>query len=275
MIAPGRISRILLLPLAILFLAGCTGLPGAIATTDTPVVANTVTPTIVWFPATTTPTIFPTVAPMPTAELRPGLADLLVDDQFEDASAWMTSSGENTSVVVDRGRITLTARPKFLVYSLRDQPVMTDFYMEINARLNLCHAGDVYGLIFRATSNLDYYRFAVNCNGQVRAERVHNGQMVPLHDWQSSGDAPAGAPGEVKLGVWASGEELRFFLNDRYQFTARDPLFPYGSSGVYILAGNATDETVSFSNLKLTMVSYNVPDPSPIPAPSSVVTRTP
>jgi hypothetical protein len=234
--------------------------------TDTLAPPATSTPTIIWFPATNTPTPFPTPVLLPTEEALPGLGESLLSDSFDDASIWTTASANSASAVVERKRITLTARPKFSILSLRAGPVLTDFYAEIIVRMSLCRSTDVYGLLFRATSSADYYRFAVNCSGQARPERIRNGQLVPLGDWLPSGDAPAGAPGEVKLGVWASGGEMRFFLNDRYQFTARDPVFKSGTLGVFIVSNSATGETVSFSDLKISTVSYVSPTPSASPS---------
>lgn len=247
-------------------LSACSGLPPAPAPTDSPTPLATSTPTIVWFPATNTPTPFPTPILLPTEEARPGLGEPFLSDSFDDASIWTTASANSASAVVERSRITLTAHPKFSILSLRTEPVLTDFYTEITVRLSLCRSADAYGLLFRAMSSVDYYRFAVNCSGQARPERIRNGELIPLGDWLPSGDAPAGAPGEVRLGVWASGGEMRFFLNDRYQFTARDPVFRSGTLGVFIVSNSATEETVSFSDLKIYTVSYVSPTPSATPS---------
>jgi hypothetical protein len=59
---------------------------------------------------------------------------------------------------------------------------------------------------------------------------------------------------------------MRFFLNDRYQFTARDPVFRSGTLGVFIVSNSATEETVSFSDLKIYTVSYVSPTPSATPS---------
>ena len=58
--------------------------------------------------------------------------------------------------------------------------------------------------------------------GEVRAERVNGGVRLPLQDPVPSGDAPLGAPGEVRIGVWAVGGDMRLFFNGRYQFGILD-----------------------------------------------------
>jgi hypothetical protein len=266
----------LILP-AVTLASACSGLFPAPAPTSTPVTTNaaTATPTIVWFPATNTPTPFATPVILPTGEARPGLGGLLLADTFDDASLWTTAVGANASAVVDRSRLTLTARAKNYILSLRTESVLEDFYAEVDVRLSLCRGSDAYGIAFRAMGNADYYRFAVNCNGEARLERVRNGEMVPLGGWLLSGDAPPGAPGEVRLGVWAAGGEMRFFLNDRYQFTVRDPVFRSGTLGMFIVSSSAAEETVSFSNLTVYAVTYVSPTPSPTPSRTPTPTRTP
>jgi hypothetical protein len=89
----------------------------------------------------------------------------------------------------------------------------------------------------------------------MRLERVLSENPEVLQDWIPSGDVPTGAPGEVKFGVWAAGGLLRFFLNDRYQFSARDPTLASGTLGFYIYANGPTPVSVDFSNLSVFSVS--------------------
>ncbi len=232
--------------------------------------AETVTPTVVWFPPTDTPTPFPTQVVIPTPEGRPGLGEVIFTDHFDQPEFWNTAVSNTASAVIDRSRLTLAVnQARTAVVSLRKQPLLGDFYAEITASLSLCRGKDQYGLLVRVLSSGDYYRYIINCSGQVRLERVRSDQPYPLQDWLPSGDAPPGAPAEVKMGVWAVGSEMRFFLNDRYQFTVRDPLFKQGSLGVFIKSEGASPVTVSFSNLFVYAVTYASP------TPSATLTNTP
>jgi hypothetical protein len=89
----------------------------------------------------------------------------------------------------------------------------------------------------------------------MRLERVRSNQAEPLGDWLSSGDIPTGAPADVKFGIWAVGGNLRFFLNDRFQFSAKDPLLSSGTLGFFIKANGLTPVTVDFLNLSVYSVS--------------------
>jgi hypothetical protein len=261
-----RLGWLLLLS-ALLGLAACSGLfpPAVITTTPTPYLPTpTETPTIVWFPPTETSTPSPTQIVVPTPEGPPGLGEILFTDNFDQPEFWNTAVSNTASAIIDSNRLTLAVKgSRMAVFSLRREPSLGNFYAEITATLSLCRGKDQYGMLARVSSSNDYYRYAVNCNGQVRAERVRGGQPYPLQDWLLSGDAPPGAPGEVKISVWAVGAEMRFFLNDRYQFTIRDPLFRQGALGVYVKSEGADPLTISFSKLVVYAISNLSPTPTP------------
>lgn len=262
------------------FLAACSGISQSPTLTLPPTAtgrpsAGTATPTVVWFPPTETPTPFPTQVAIPTPEGRPGLGEVIFIDNFDQPEFWDTAESNTASAIIDRNRLTLAVnQPRVAVVSLRKEPRLGDFYAEMTADLSLCRAKDQYGLLLRILSDGDYYRYAINCSGQVRLERVRSGQPYPLQDWLPSGDAPPGAPAEVKMGVWAVGSEMRFFLNDRYQFTVRDPLFRQGTLGVFVKSEDASPVTVSFSELIVYAVSYASPTPTATPSRTPTPTRT-
>jgi hypothetical protein len=129
--------------------------------------------------------------------------------------------------------------------------MLDDMYMEITARTNLCREKDAYGLVFRALNEIAYYRFVVICDGTAAVERISLGTPRVLQPPTASSDAPVGAPGEVRLGVWALGSEFRFFLNDRYQFTVSDSNYKAGGLGVFAQAGGDTPALVTFSGLSI------------------------
>ena len=262
--------------LLLFFLAGCRGLFPAPATTSTPVPATTTpTATIVWFPPTNTSSPSPAQTILPTLDQRPGLGELLFGDSFDQPDLWSTSVSSLASASVTRDRLilSLSEQGPVSILSLRSQPVLGDFYAEVVAKLSLCGSQDQFGMIFRAAPGDNYYRFTVSCDGRVRIERIVSGSNTPLLDWLSSGDAPGAAPAEVKLGVWAVGSEMRFFLNDHYQFSVLDPVLHAGTLGFFAYANAAAPITVSFSDLSVYSVAYVSPTPSL--TPSRTPTPTP
>jgi hypothetical protein len=168
----------------------------------------------------------------------------------------------------------LNVAPASLI-SLQNGLLLRDFYAEVTVSVNRCFGPDLYGMLFRAASAAYAYRFVLNCSGQARADRVRNSQVFPLQDWLPSGDAPPGAPGQVRLGIWAAGAEMRFFLNGRYQFSVIDPVFKNGTLGVFASASSPEGMNISFSNLTVNSVSYVSPTPTSTASKTPKPSRTP
>jgi hypothetical protein len=271
------LAALLICPLALL-LAACSGLLAAPTPGATPALpSETPTETIVWFPPTNTPTRLVTPTAASTQDLRPGVGGLLVSDDFSDPGLWNTSSSSVASAQVLSNRLVLSVvgQGPLSILSLRSEPQLADFYLEITASLGLCDADDQYGILLRAAPGGNYYRFSLRCDGKVRLERTRSAQTAPLMDWLPSGNAPTGAPGEVRLGVWASGSEFRFFLNDQYQFSLRDPVFWTGTLGFYATAGGSSPVLVSFSDLKVFSLAYVPLAASSTPTTTPTSTRLP
>jgi hypothetical protein len=264
--------------LLLVSLTACSGLFPAPTLTPTPVSGTgTPTATIVWFPPTNTRTFFPTQTILSTPDQRPGLGELLFTDIFNQPDLWSTSVASSASAIVTRNRLILSisGQGPVSITSLRSQPALGDFYAEATVTLSLCGDKDQFGLIFRAAPGDNNYRFTVSCDGQERLERRLSGSTTLLLDWLSSGDAPIAAPAEVKLGVWAVGDEMRFFLNDHYQFTVRDPALHAGTLGFFVYANGAVPITASFSDLTAYSVAYVSPTPSLTPSRTPTPTSTP
>jgi hypothetical protein len=146
---------------------------------------------------------------------------------------------------------------------MRRELPLSDFYAELTARPSLCRGEDNYGIIIRGVGS-SFYRFLLSCNGQVYAERISGGTKLTIQEPVPSGDAP-GAPGEVQIGIWAVGNDMRLFLNGRYQFSLIEPMFSSGALGVFVRSNGETPVTVTFSDLKVYEVDYIPPTKTPLP----------
>lgn len=239
--------------------AACQTVPAGqiqdgLSITETPQAIST----IAWFPPTVVASPSILNAREPTPEMKPGVGDVLLRDDFTSDNAWETAVSDQGAVVVGGNRLTIAAQPgPAPVATFRTGMSFGDFYLEIMARPSLCRDGDGYGLLFRAPNHVAYYRFGVACNGTAAMDRVSLGTSHLLHSPSPSGDVPIGAPGEVRLGVWAVGSEYRFFLNGRYQFAANDRNYPAGAIGVFAQAAGDTPATVTFSDLTVYSVTYS------------------
>jgi len=218
--------------------------------TDTSPLAATITPTIVWFPPTEIPTPFPTPVVTPTEDMRPNTGDILFEDDFSSRTGWTLTHSQIGSVAYGKNELTIAiGETNAYLFSVREEPTFSDFYLEITAEPNLCKDLDEYGVLIRVTPTIDYYRFSLSCNGQIRLDRVSGGQASSPQPWILSGAVPPGAPSSSRLGISAEGEEMSFFVNGQYQFSIHDPRLTSGGVGVFARSTNNTAVTINFSDL--------------------------
>ena len=245
---------------------GCASLEDTSILTPSPGTPTPVpSPTIIWFPpsATSTPQFFPTQAPTP--EQKPGVGNIVLTDDFSSYALWDTAVSDQGSLNVSDNQLTIAVQPGIFADSFRKEAVLSDFYAEITASPSLCRDQDEYGFLFRAPNAVAFYSFALSCDGKARVERTSVATHEPLQPPTLSGDVPPGAPGQTRLGVWAVGSDLRFFLNGRYQFSVNDRNYAVGGIGVFAHSTGTTPVTVTFSNLVVYDVTYMPPTRTPRP----------
>ncbi len=217
---------------------------------------ETLTPTIVWFPPTETSTLVPTQEITPTVDVRPNIGDIIFEDDFTKPALWALADSDSGSVALGQQEITLAiSQPDIYLFSLRKNPSLKDFYAEITASPSLCRKEDEYGLLFRVTGALDFYRFSLSCEGAVRLDKYIGGKASSPYPKTLSGAVPPGAPSQSRIAVWASGKQMHFFVNEEYQFTINDPTIPEGSLGIFARSSKGSAITVSFSDLVVRQVT--------------------
>jgi hypothetical protein len=185
-------------------------------------------------------------------QASPLASDLLFQDDFTDPTKWTLGQTANTSIALGVDELTLALdSPGTYLYTLRQSTDMSDFYLEITASPSLCHGPDEYGLLLRVSPSLDFYRFSLTCDGQLRLDKYYHGKASSPQPLDYSGAVPPGAPSSSRLGVWASGKEMRFYVNGEYQFTVNDPTLTRGGLGAFIRSNGDNAVTVSFSDLQV------------------------
>jgi hypothetical protein len=236
-------------------LAACLPQSTPPAPTDTPtlpVPTDTPTPTIVWFPATATFTPFPTPIITPTMDVSPLAGELIFQDNFTDPTQWILGQTASTSIALGVDELTLALdNPGAYLYTLRQGIDLADYYLEITASPSICRGPDEYGLLLRVSPAEEFYRFSLTCDGQLRLDKYYAGKASSPQPLSYSGAVPPGAPSSSRLGVWASGKELRFYVNGEYQFTVNDPSITRGGLGLFIRSNGDNALTVSFSDLQV------------------------
>lgn len=211
---------------------------------------HTPTATIVWFPPTSTPTPPPLPAVTPTVDLRPNIGDLIFEDNFTAGEHWSLAQNNNSSVALGKNELTIAIRqPKVYLYTLRNTPQLSNFYLEMNLWPNLCQGEDEYGVLFRVTPNLDFYRLVLTCNGQLRLDRFFQGKAAVPYPKTFSGAVPPGAPSSVPIAIYTSRKEISVFINNQYQFTLLENAIPMGAIGLFARSVSSSAVTVNFSDL--------------------------
>jgi hypothetical protein len=219
-----------------------------------PSATPTLTATIQWFPPSATPTPLATVAaaPRPTTDLAPRYGTLLLSDDFDDPAQWRLGRMPEGSMALGVGELTLAvARPGGQLYSLRQDTSLGNFYLEVTASPSICRGEDEYGVMLKVSPSLEFFRFALTCDGRARVDRYYHGVASAPQPPAYFGAVPPGAPSRSRLGVWALGREMRFYANGEYLFSVSDPSLPAGSLALYARAAGEEMLTVNFSELEV------------------------
>ncbi len=248
----GRLIVLTFSGVGFLLLAGCLSPSEAALPPSPPPPSPTPLPTatVIWFPPTATPTLPPTPALTPTIDLRPQVGKLLFEDRFENGENWLLAQNDTSSIALGKNEITLAiAQPRTYLYTLRKDVTLSNFYLELTIWPNLCLGEDEYGVLFRVTPNLDFYRLVLTCNGQLRLDRYFQGKASVPYPKTYSGAVPPGAPSSVPLAIWASDKELIVFINSQYQFTLQEAVIRSGTIGLFARSVSSASVTVNFSDL--------------------------
>jgi hypothetical protein len=246
-----RLFKTLLLLVLLLLLSACIVTPAPILVLDTETPTITPTATQVWFPPTFTPSPLPPPDFTPTPDLRPGIGELLLEDDFSDETAWSLISSSDTTVNISENEIHLSLNDdRQVLISTRTEPVFNDFYAEITASASFCRGTDEYGFVVRASED-GHYRFALACNGSAKVDRLLGDSVSRQAGWLANPVVPSFAPSTVRLGVWGRGSQLHFFVNDVFLFSVNDTQLWRGTLGVFVHTSGDGDVSVNFSDLKV------------------------
>jgi hypothetical protein len=196
--------------------------------------------------------------------MRPGLDGIAVTDDFSDPDLWDIATSDQGSAAINDGRLTLAVQPGVYLISTRHGLALGDFYAEVTASASLCRGDDSYGVLVRGNA-VAYYRFSLSCDGTVSAERRSGLTRQVFQPPIPSEDVPQGAPGRVRIGVWAVGSEMRLFLNGLFQFSISDTNYPTGTVGMFVQSAGDTPTIVNYSDLVIQDVDYSGPTRTPNP----------
>jgi hypothetical protein len=214
-------------------------------------------------PPTASATVaFPTLIPTatwtsgpsltPTADLRPAIGPVILQDRMDDPSAWdLTTSATGGAAITD-GRLTLSVRTaRGLHEARRDEPIVGDFYAEVDAFTEVCTPGDELGLTARGRGAGEQYRFLIGCDGTARITRVLEEGSRALTLRLPSPTILPGAPTRHHLAIWLHGTDLTFFVSGEEVASVRDAALDRGTLGLIARAGPGGQVSASFDDLRV------------------------
>ncbi|PJF34839.1 MAG: hypothetical protein CUN49_13620 [Candidatus Thermofonsia Clade 1 bacterium] len=137
-----------------------------------------------------------------------------MDDSFN--AQWAQYAGQDSATIED-GILYLSIGSVGGVFSDLDQ-LFADLDAEV---LTSWERGDPeviaaaeVSLMFRYQDVGNFYAFKLRGDGAYRVERLHDGALEVLSEWQIAPQALSGLGAFNRLRVVAQGDQLRFFIND-------------------------------------------------------------
>ncbi len=229
-------------------LGGCLSIETPAAPTPSPP-PPTDTPTFVFPTIAPTATLTPAPTDTPTPNLIAGLGPILFTDSFAQDKGWQLGENDAGAASLLGGRLVIAVRlAKALRLSLSPLAAVTDFFVQVTGRAEVCGPDDDFGLVFRANNSQEHYRFGLDCTGRVSLVRSLQGSSMTL---LVPTTAPAALPGPLvdnRLAVVGQGGAFTFFVNGIPVASARDNTLLVGGLGVFVQSGASAQTTASFTD---------------------------
>jgi len=204
-----------------------------------------------------TATLTPTVSSNDPAA-RLGTPSGVDDMSKADNWGWPTDQDQYLKVVFNNGKMQMTGLTKFAGWRLPMIAQQTDTYIELTADSGNCSGKDSYGIIFRVPVLKDPsqgYLFEVTCDGYYRLWKWDgkvspNGLATVLVPWGQSSLINTGANQTNRLGVMVKKDTFTLYMNGEQIASASDKSFDAGFFGVFVRAGETSEYTVKFDQMR-------------------------
>lgn len=229
-------------------LGGCLSIETPAAPTPSPL-PSTDTPTFVFPTIAPTATLTPAPTDTPTPDLIAGLGPTLFTDSFAQDKGWQLGENDAGAASLLGGRLVIAIHlPKALRLSLSPLAAVTDFFVQVSARAEVCGPDDDIGLVFRANNSQEHYRLGLDCAGRVSLVRSLQGSSITLLAPTITSAALPGVLVDNRLAVIGQGGAFTFFVNDIQVASARDNALPVGGVGVFVQSSASAQTTASFTD---------------------------
>jgi hypothetical protein len=248
-----------------IILCSCLSVHTPIPPSPTPI-PLTSTPTFDYPTAIPTSTFTPQPSPTPTPDLLSGLGKLIYSDYFNIDRGWEFGQSDIGGSSLINGRLSIALhQPNSFYYVRSPAPDISNFFLEVILRSEICTDNDELGVMFRLNTFGEHYRFSLTCDGGARVSRViMDGEtgLVPIT--QTYAVLP-GMLVDNRLGVWAVGDTFRFFINGLEVFSTRDGALMSGGFGLFVRSRRDGQTTASFDEL---IIRGLLPTPTPTETPT-------
>ncbi len=189
--------------------------------------------------------------PVQEAPGRPADLALVYEDDFSDSfGGWDDAFDAYTRKVYGNNRYNIEVFASNLVAWGLANRIVSDFEVEVEAKLEEGNAKNSYGLIFRFEDRENFYRYDISGDGYFLFSKFIDGEWVTLVDWtQSEFVNPAGATNILK--VSAFGPNITLWANGQPLATATDDSLTRGNFGFFTGTFSEPYSWVSYDNLKM------------------------
>jgi len=190
-------------------------------------------------------------APSITAE-SPG--QVLFSDQFiaGQTGTWLLEQDEITSAEISGEQLVLSINePNTIQFATLQEPVFSDFVVEVDGRLRSGSPDSSYGVLFRVEDPQRFYRFSITGNGLYVIER-HNPDNTwtrLIQDWLPTEAINQGLNVANRLKIIANGPEFTFYVNDILLQQLSDTSYPTGAVALSAGTFGGGSLQVSFDDL--------------------------
>lgn len=191
------------------------------------------------------------VAPSITAD-APG--QILFRDQFiaGQTGKWLLEQDDLTSAQIANEQLVLSINePNTVQFATLQEPVFSDFVVEVDGRQRAGQVDSSYGILFRIQDPLRFYRFSITANGLYVIERHDaDGTWTRLiQEWLPTDAINQGLNAANRLKVIANGPEFTFYVNDILLQQLSDETYPSGTVALSAGTFGGNSLQVSFDDL--------------------------
>ena len=149
-----------------------------------------------------------------------------------------------TFIRVENGALVLTSRNASDYHGWRTGGVkLKNAYVEVTIQTGTCSGSDLYGLIVRSPDFVKGYRFQLTCEGNWNFTKYDGSQEEELKSGTNTDNAIlTGSNQTNRLGVMASGNDFKLFVNGVQLGEVSDDTFQDAGAYGVIIAGRKTPD---------------------------------